>query len=105
MSRAVIGFVTCGSRAQARKLAQAVLAQKLAACVNIVTGVESHFWWQGKLDHAKEYLLLMKTTAAKTKAVTQVIRANHRYELPEIIFTPITTGERKYLKWIHESVQ
>ena len=104
-SRSVIGLVTCGSRAEARKLARAVLAPKLAACVNIVGGIESHFWWQGKLDRANEYLLLIKTTAAKTKAVTAVIQAHHHYAVPEIIFTPIVAGARNYLQWIKESVR
>ena len=105
MSRSVIGLVTCASRREARKLAQVVLAKKLAACVNIVSGVESHFWWQGKLDRANEWLLLIKTTSGKTKALTQAIQANHSYEVPEIIFTPIVAGARNYLKWIGESVQ
>lgn len=105
MSRSVIGFVTCGSRAEARKLARAVLTKKAAACVNIVAGIESHFWWQGKLDRANEWLLVIKTSAANTKAVTQLIRAHHSYAVPEIIFTPIVAGERNYLKWIHDSVQ
>ena len=105
MSRFVIGWVTCSSRAEARKLAQVILQKKLAACVNIVAGVESHFWWQGKLDRANEFLLVIKTTAAQTKAITQIIQARHSYEVPEIIFTPIATGERNYLKWISQSVQ
>ena len=104
MSRYVIGLVTCASRVEARKLAQAVLSTKLAACVNIVAGVESHFWWHGKLDRANEYLLLIKTTGDKTKAVMQVIQANHSYEVPEIIFTPIATGERRYLRWLRTAV-
>jgi len=104
MSRYVIGLVTCASRTEARKLAQAVLTKKLAACVNIVAGVESHFWWQGKLDRATEWLLLIKTTGAKTKAVTQVIQANHSYAIPEIVFTPITTGEPRYLRWLRTAV-
>ena len=105
MTRAVVGFVTCGSRTEARQLAQAVLTKKLAACVNIVAGVESHFWWQGKLDRTPEWLLVIKTTGAKTAAVTKLIRAQHSYAVPEIIFTPIVAGERNYLKWIRESVR
>ena len=104
MSRYVIGLVTCGSQTEARKLAQAVLTKKLAACVNIVAGVESHFWWHGKLDRANEFLLLIKTTGAKTKAIKEVIQANHSYEVPEIIFTPIVAGERRYLRWLRTVV-
>jgi len=104
MSRYVIGLVTCASRVEARKLAQVVLTQKLAACVNIVAGVESHFWWKGKLDRANEFLLVIKTTGDKTKAITKVIQANHSYEVPEIIFTAIISGERRYLRWLRTAV-
>jgi len=104
MSRYVVGFVTCSSRTEARKLARAVLNGKRAACVNILSGVESHYWWQGKLDRADEFLLMIKTTRDQTKAIMQTIKANHSYEVPEIIFTPIATGERRYLKWIASSV-
>ena len=104
MSNCVVGLVTCSSRAEARKLAKAVLEKKLAACVNILDGVESHYWWQGKLEHARECLLLIKTTKAKTGAVTRAIKAAHSYEVPEVIFLPIAQGERNYLGWIRESV-
>lgn len=104
MSRYVIGLVTCASRVEARKLAQAVLTQKLAACVNIVAGVESHFWWKGKLDRANEFLLVIKTTGDKTKEITKVIQAKHSYEVPEIIFTAIASGERRYLRWLRTAL-
>ncbi|MGA2221389.1 MAG: divalent-cation tolerance protein CutA [Verrucomicrobiia bacterium] len=101
----VVGMVTCSSRAEARKLAKAVLTKKLAACVNVLDGVESHYWWQGKLEEARECLLLIKTTKAKADAVTQAIRSAHSYEVPEVIFLPIVQGEGKYLKWIRVSVR
>jgi periplasmic divalent cation tolerance protein len=104
MSRYVVGFVTCSSRAEARKLAGALLADKAAACVNILGGVESHYWWRGKLDHGKECLLMIKTTESKTKAVTAIVKAHHSYEVPEIIFTRILSGERRYLRWLASSV-
>ena len=93
MSRSVIGFVTCGSRPEARKLAQAVLTKKMAACVSVVAGVESHYWWQGKLHRSNEWLLVIKTTGARTKAVTELIQAQHSYAVPEIIFMPIVVLE------------
>jgi periplasmic divalent cation tolerance protein len=101
----VVGMVTCSSRTEARKLARAVLTKKLAACVNILDGVESHYWWQGRLEEAKECLLLIKTTQAQTKAVTRAIKSAHSYMVPEVIFLPIVQGERKYLKWIRASVR
>jgi periplasmic divalent cation tolerance protein len=104
VSRYVMGFVTCSSRAEARKLARAVLAKKLAACVNILDGVESHYWWQGKLEQSREYLLIFKTTSNHVKALTQTIQTHHSYDTPEIIFTRIGAGERRYLQWIRRSV-
>ena len=104
MSRYVIGFVTCSSRAEARTLARAVLSKKLAACVNILSGVESHYWWQGKLAQSRECLLMIKTTTNNVKPVTQTIKSHHSYDTPEIIFAPIAAGERRYLQWIRRSV-
>ena len=104
MSRYVIGYVTCASRSEARKLARVILAKKLAACVNILDGVESHYWWQGKIDRAKECLLMIKTTSGNAIAVMQTVKANHSYDVPEIIFTRAVAGERRYLKWIASSV-
>jgi periplasmic divalent cation tolerance protein len=97
-------MVTCGSKDEARKIARAVLSKKLAACVNIVDGVESHYWWKGKLEEGAECLLLVKTTTAKTAALTRAIKAAHSYEVPEIIFAPIVRGESRYLKWLRGSV-
>jgi len=104
MSRCVVGMVTCGSKAEARRLAQAVLRRKLAACVNIVSGVESHYWWQGRLERAGEWLLLIKTTEAQAAAATRALKAAHSYEVPEIIFVPIRRGESRYLKWLRGAV-
>jgi periplasmic divalent cation tolerance protein len=100
----MIGFVTCGTRAEARKLARALLTGKLAACVNILDGVESHYWWRGKMEQSKECLLLIKTTADQTDAVTKMVQKHHSYELPEIIFTRIAKGERRYLRWMAGAV-
>jgi periplasmic divalent cation tolerance protein len=104
MTNGVVGLVTCTSRAQARKVARTILTGRLAACVNVVGGLESHYWWQGKLERAQECLLLIKTTRDQTRAVAEAVRAAHSYEVPEIIFVPIAGGERRYLKWLRQSV-
>src|SRR5579859_5600853 len=104
MNDAVVGMVTCPTRAEARKVAKAILTKKLAACVNIVGGLESHYWWNGKLENAHEHLLLIKTTRARTVDVTRTVKAVHSYEVPEVIFLPILSGERNYLKWLRGSV-
>jgi periplasmic divalent cation tolerance protein len=104
MTNAVVGLVTCASRAQARKVARKILTGRLAACVNVVGGVESHYWWRGKLERAQECLLLIKTTRDRTRVVAEAVKTAHSYEVPEIIFVPIAAGERRYLKWLRQSV-
>jgi periplasmic divalent cation tolerance protein len=104
MTNAVVGLVTCSSRKEARKVARAILKKKLAACVNIIEGLESHYWWKGKLENAREYLLLIKTTQAQINGVTDEVKSVHSYDVPEIVFLPFAAGERDYLKWLGESV-
>ncbi|MGA2605499.1 MAG: divalent cation tolerance protein CutA, partial [Verrucomicrobiia bacterium] len=104
MTNGVVGLVTCGSRAEARKVARTILTKRLAACVNVVGGLESQYWWRGKLESARECLLLIKTTRERTRAVAGAVKAAHSYEVPEIIFVPIVSGERRYLKWLRASV-
>jgi uncharacterized protein involved in tolerance to divalent cations/TolA-binding protein len=72
--------------------------------VNILNGLESHYWWRGKLERARECLLLIKTTRGRANAVTRVVKEVHSYEVPEIIFLPILAGERRYLAWLRSSV-
>jgi|GEM_PF-58821 len=105
MTGYVVGIVTCGSRAEARRLAKTLLDGKLAACVNILGGVESYYWWHGKLEQAKETMLLIKTTQAKTRSVTRTIKTAHSYEVPEIIFMPISAGEPTFLKWLRSALK
>ena len=104
MTNAVVGMVTCASRTEARKVARTIVTKKLAACVNVVGGLESHYWWQGKLETARECLLLIKTTRRLATAVERAVKAAHSYAVPEIVFLPILAGERKYLKWLRSSV-
>jgi periplasmic divalent cation tolerance protein len=104
MTKYVVGMVTCSSRAEARKIAGAILSKRLAACVNIVGGLESHYWWRGNLERASEHLLLIKTTRARIEAVTNTVKAAHSYQTPEIIFLPVTGGDRRYLRWISGTV-
>lgn len=89
----------------ARKLAGKILAARLAACVNLLPGVESHYWWQGKLECSGEVLMLIKTTGDHLKPLRRLIKRHHPYETPEFIALPITSGSKKYLKWIEASVR
>ncbi|NSX16477.1 divalent-cation tolerance protein CutA [Cupriavidus taiwanensis] len=84
----------------AARLSQAVLQARAAACVNRLTPVESEYWWQGKLEQAQEWPLLIKTTRARYAALEAVIRQHHPYDVPEIIAWPLAAGYAPYLAWI-----
>jgi periplasmic divalent cation tolerance protein len=98
-------FVTCPTRGLARKITRAVVQKRLAACVNIVLSpVESLYTWKGKLEKAREYLLVMKTTAERLPELEGEVTRLHSYDVPEFIALPITGGSAKYLSWLDDSV-
>jgi periplasmic divalent cation tolerance protein len=100
-----IVLVTCATPAEARRIAGAVVRERLAACVNIILSpVESFYTWKGKLEKTREYLLVMKTTAKRLAELEKEVRRLHSYDVPEFIALPIAEGSRKYLSWIEESV-
>ncbi|MBM4447030.1 MAG: divalent-cation tolerance protein CutA [Chloroflexi bacterium] len=101
----VVIFVTTSSEAEARKIAELLLGQRKAACVNIVPRVDSSFWWQGKLESAQESLLVIKTKASLLPEITELVKSVHSYEVPEIIALPIIGGNEDYLKWIGDEVK
>jgi periplasmic divalent cation tolerance protein len=96
---------TAGSRAEAERLAGALVERRLAACVNVVGPVASIYRWQGAVERADEFLLLIKSTAAQFPAIAAAIKELHSYELPECIELVVSTGSDAYLKWLGESVK
>ena len=96
-------LVTAPKITGARKLAKLVLEERLAACVNIVRGVESHYWWEGKVCRDAEVLLVMKTAKARLKALEEQVLAAHPYDTPEFVVLPIESGSKRYLDWISTS--
>ncbi len=98
----IVVFITAESQEQARKIADALLTKKLAACVNIVPQVHSMFWWEGKINSADESLLIVKTEATLLDNVIASVKRNHSYTVPEIIALPIVGGNKDYLHWIDE---
>ncbi|CAG9171215.1 divalent-cation tolerance protein CutA [Cupriavidus pinatubonensis] len=86
------------------KLSRALLEARVCACVNRLAPVESEYWWQGKLEQATEWPLLAKTTREQYSAVEAVIRANHPYDVPEIIAWPVSQGFGPYLAWVRGEV-
>ncbi|MFA5146315.1 MAG: divalent-cation tolerance protein CutA [Candidatus Omnitrophota bacterium] len=99
----IIILVTCGSMKEADTVASSLLKKRLAACANIIDGVRSRFWWQGKVDSADEVLVLFKAPAGNFRAIEKEVKRLHSYDVPEIIAIPITAGSREYLNWIDES--
>jgi periplasmic divalent cation tolerance protein len=96
-------LVTCGSIAEGRKIARAVVGKRLAACVNLETApVESYYNWKGKLETAREYLLLMKTTTERLRGLEREVRKLHSYEVAEFLVLEIAAGAEEYLRWIGE---
>ena len=105
-ARPLVVLVTCPTRRHARTLADALVRKRLAACVNLLPHpVESVYRWQGKIERAKEILLLMKTHASQFERLRTEIRILHPYDVPEIIALPITAGHAPYLQWIADSLR
>ncbi len=100
MSDARIVLTTAGSQEEATRIAHALVERRLAACVNIVPRIESVYRWQGKVESATEWLLLIKTQAGIFERVREAINELHSYDLPECVMLNITTGSQDYLDWI-----
>jgi periplasmic divalent cation tolerance protein len=105
MSDAKLVISTVGSKDEASKVAAVLVREQIAACVNIVGPIESLYRWQGNVETAQEFLLLVKTISARSADVIKRIRELHSYELPEAIEVNIEGGSADYLKWIAESVR
>ncbi|MFY9673671.1 MAG: divalent-cation tolerance protein CutA [Terriglobales bacterium] len=97
-------LITCGSLEEARKIAHALVERKLAACVNIIPGIESIYRWKAAVETASEYLLIVKTTADAFASLRGALAELHSYEVPECIEIAITNGSADYLKWFEESM-
>ncbi len=98
-------LVTCGSLKEARKIATGVVEARLAACVNIGTAaVESVYRWKGKVETAREFLLVMKTTVARVGALEKEVKRLHGYDVPEFVVLEVAGGSKEYLRWVEESV-
>jgi periplasmic divalent cation tolerance protein len=100
-----IVLTTAGSQDEAREIARALVDRRLAACVNIVALVESVYRWQGKVENAQEWLLIIKTTVQAFSKVREAICELHSYDLPECVLLSIEDGSKAYLDWIAESVE
>lgn len=101
----IVILITCSTDKEAKKIANTLLTQKKAACVNILHRVNSLFWWQGKIDSANEVLLVVKTESHLFDYIVKLVKKIHSYDVPEIIALPVIGGNKEYLEWISESVR
>jgi periplasmic divalent cation tolerance protein len=103
MNQVRIVLTTAGSQQEAQKIAHALVERRLAACVNIVPQIESVYRWQGKVEIAQEWLLVIKTTAAAFECVRDAVKELHSYDLPECVMLEVAAGSKEYLDWITEN--
>ena len=105
MTNKIVVLVTCGSAREARKIARALVERRIAACANILSSpVQSVYRWKGRVESAKEFLLIIKTTKARFPKLKAEVKRLHSYDVHEIIALPIAAGSSDYLDWISESV-
>jgi periplasmic divalent cation tolerance protein len=103
MDENVVVLITAGSREEAERVASALLESRLAACVNLLPGVTSLFWWEGKIERAEEVLLLVKTRRALIPPLLDQVRAVHSYDVFEAVALPVVAGSPAYLRWLAEA--
>jgi periplasmic divalent cation tolerance protein len=104
MTDKIIVFVTCESREQGERIAEAVVREKLAACVNVVGGIRSCYVWERKLTWSDEVMLIMKTTRGRFGQLQTRVKGLHSYEVPEIVGVTIDEAFEKYIEWIDKCV-
>jgi periplasmic divalent cation tolerance protein len=105
MTDKILVFTTASSKDEARKIGRTLVERQLAACVNIVPQVGSIYRWEGEVEEAEEWLLVIKTTRSAFERVRDAINELHSYDVPECIAVPIESGSMEYLNWLGESVK
>lgn len=105
MEQARIVLTTVSSREEATRIARALVEERVAACVNIVGGVDSIYRWQGAVEEAAEVLLLIKTTVEKLEVLEAAVRRLHSYDVPEFLILHVDGGSEAYLRWLRECVE
>ena len=102
---AIVVFVTAPSSSDAADIAKTIVSERLAACVNIIAGIRSIFFWEDKIQDEEETLMIIKTKKELFESLKRRIIMMHPYSVPEIISVDITDGNEDYLKWIYETVK
>ena len=105
MSDPIVVLVTCGSEDEALKIANTLVEDHLAACVNLVAPIRSVYRWEGKIWDEKEWLLIIKTQKHRFEELEKKVKSFHSYSVPEIISLSVTEGSSAYLNWIRENTK
>jgi periplasmic divalent cation tolerance protein len=100
VERAVLVYTTWPSIVEAERAGQEIVEKRLAACVNILPGMVSHYWWQGKVERAEEVVMIVKTRAGLAEPVRQAVKALHSYDTPSIMVLPVESVDADYYAWI-----
>ncbi len=98
--RAVFVYTTYPSLVEAERIGKAVLERRLAACVNILPGMISYYWWEGAIERGEEVVMIIKTRASLAESVRAAVKEMHSYTTPAILILPIEGGEPGYLAWL-----
>jgi len=98
-------FTTTDKKEEAEKIVKALVEKRLAACVQIVGPIESSYWWNGAIETAKEWLILIKSEKRLYKEIEKMIKENHSYQVPEILAVPVVDGNPDYLKWLKNELK
>ena len=101
----IVILVTAKDKKEAQKISAGLIKAKLVACVNIVSKIDSIFFWAGKIDQAKESLLVIKSKKEKLPRIIKLVKSMHSYKVPEIIALPVISGNKTYLRWIDASLK
>jgi periplasmic divalent cation tolerance protein len=104
MQEHLVVLITAGSQEEADRIANALVAEMLAACVNVLPGVTSVYRWEGEVRRDQEWLLVAKSTRQVLDDLVRRVQAIHSYDLPEIIALPVVGGSEGYLRWIDDEV-
>lgn len=104
MKASIVVYVTVGSSDEGKRIARALVEERLAACVNQLPGVRSTYRWQGKIEEGSEELLIIKTNEDLFAALQRRVCELHSYAVPEVIAVPVTAGSEAYLQWLDEQV-
>ena len=100
MERVVLVYTTYPSLVEAEKAGRDVVEQRLAACVNILPGMVSHYWWEGKIERGEEVVMILKTRASLAARMSEAVKASHPYTTPAILVLPLESVDATYLRWL-----